>query len=136
MDDRIAPVEPAKAYRLINHGPTVLVSARHAGEDDVMAAAWACALDFSPPKLTVVLDKATRVCSHSIHGRARLVWPAVQGATPPAGRSQSRRRNTAMRAKPAEPFGLPPNGPGCRVAPLAKGHTLPCEARLASEAIG
>lgn len=60
MHDHIAAVELAKAYRLINHGPTVLVSARHAGEDDVMAAAWACALDFAPPKLTVVLDKATR----------------------------------------------------------------------------
>lgn len=62
MDKHIATVELAKAYRLLNHGPTVLVSARHAGIDDVMAAAWACALDFSPPKLTVVLDKiaATR----------------------------------------------------------------------------
>lgn len=55
----IAPVELAKAYRLINHGPTVLVSARHAGIDNVMAAAWVCALDFAPPKLTVVLDKST-----------------------------------------------------------------------------
>lgn len=60
MTDSIAPVDLAKAYRLLNHGPTVLVSARHAGVDNVMAAAWACALDFSPPKLTVVLDKATR----------------------------------------------------------------------------
>lgn len=25
-----------------------------------MSAAWACALDFSPPKVTVVIDKATR----------------------------------------------------------------------------
>ncbi|MPM69651.1 hypothetical protein SDC9_116599 [bioreactor metagenome] len=25
-----------------------------------MAAAWACALDFAPPKLTVVIDKATK----------------------------------------------------------------------------
>jgi flavin reductase (DIM6/NTAB) family NADH-FMN oxidoreductase RutF len=59
MDSHIAQVELQKAYRLINHGPTVLVSARHGGVDNVMAAAWACALDFSPPKLTVVLDKAT-----------------------------------------------------------------------------
>lgn len=56
----IAPVDLPKAYRLINHGPTVLVSARHEGVANVMAAAWACALDFTPPKLTVVLDKATR----------------------------------------------------------------------------
>lgn len=58
MESHIAPVELGKAHRLINHGPTVLVSARHAGVDNVMAAAWACALDFSPPKLTVVLDKS------------------------------------------------------------------------------
>ncbi len=38
----------------------MLVSAAHAGQPNVMAAAWACALDFSPPKVTVVLDKATR----------------------------------------------------------------------------
>lgn len=60
MNNLVTPVELGKAYRLINHGPTVLVSARHADVDNVMAAAWACALDFSPPKLTVVLDKATR----------------------------------------------------------------------------
>uniref|UniRef100_UPI00311E7676 flavin reductase family protein n=1 Tax=Pseudomonas viridiflava TaxID=33069 RepID=UPI00311E7676 len=60
MSASIAPVELSKAYRLLNHGPTVLVSARHAGGTNVMAAAWACALDFSPPKLTVVIDKATR----------------------------------------------------------------------------
>ena len=40
-------------------GTTVLVSASHGGSSDVMAAAWSCALDFSPPKVTVVLDKAT-----------------------------------------------------------------------------
>lgn len=60
MDKHISPVDLQKAYRLINHGPTVLVSARHAGMDDVMAAAWACALDFAPPKLTVVLDKSSK----------------------------------------------------------------------------
>ncbi|QLF93105.1 flavin reductase family protein [Pseudomonas sp. ABC1] len=60
MSPFTAPVELSRAYRLLTHGPTVLVSARHAGVDDVMAAAWACALDFDPPKLTVVLDKASR----------------------------------------------------------------------------
>lgn len=49
-----------KAYRLLNHGPTVLVSSAHDGTHNVMAAAWACPLDFSPPKVTVVIDKATR----------------------------------------------------------------------------
>jgi len=60
LNSHIAPVDLAKAYRLLNHGPTVLVSAAYDGGVDVMAAAWACALDFMPPKLTVVLDKATK----------------------------------------------------------------------------
>ncbi len=60
MNSAMSPVELAKAYRLVNHGPTVLVSACHDGVEDVMAAAWCCALDFAPPKLTVVLDKATK----------------------------------------------------------------------------
>ena len=53
------PVDLAKAYRLLNHGPTVLVSAAADGRRNLMAAAWAMPLDFSPPKVAVVLDKAT-----------------------------------------------------------------------------
>jgi len=60
MDAHILPVALDKAYRLINHGPTVLVSASFAGVDNAMAAAWSCALDFSPSRLTVVLDKHTK----------------------------------------------------------------------------
>ena len=59
MNDHMVAVELEKAYRLLNHGPTVLVSASHDGVDNVMAAAWSCALDFSPPKVTLVLDNAT-----------------------------------------------------------------------------
>ncbi|MCV4340881.1 flavin reductase family protein [Pseudomonas capsici] len=60
MDNRIRPVELEKAYRLINHGPAVLVSSSHGGTHNVMSASWACALDFSPPKATVVIDKMTK----------------------------------------------------------------------------
>lgn len=48
-----------QAYRLLNHGPTVLVSAAHGGRRNVMAAAWAMPLDFDPPKVAVVIDKNT-----------------------------------------------------------------------------
>lgn len=54
------PVDLAKAHRLLNHGPTMLISARHAGVTDVMAAAWACVLDLNPAKVTVVLDRIAR----------------------------------------------------------------------------
>lgn len=53
------PVALDKAYRLLNHGPTVLVSAAHEGRSNIMAAAWAMPLDFNPPKVAVVIDKIT-----------------------------------------------------------------------------
>lgn len=48
-----------QAYRLLNHGPTVLVTSAHAGRRNVMAAAWNMPLDFDPPKVAVVIDKTT-----------------------------------------------------------------------------
>ncbi len=60
MNPDIADVPLKRAYRLINHGPTVLVSARHGGIDNVMAAAWCCGLDYDPPKLTVVIAQGTK----------------------------------------------------------------------------
>lgn len=53
------PVALNRAYRLLNHGPTVLVSAARGGKRNIMAAAWAMPLDFDPPKVAVVLDKST-----------------------------------------------------------------------------
>ncbi len=60
MNPFIQPVELAKAYRLLNHGPTVLVSAQFENEKNVMTAAWACALELVPAKVSVVLDKNTK----------------------------------------------------------------------------
>jgi len=55
----LQPVPLAKACRLLNHGPTVLVSTAHGGRRNVMAAAWNMPLDFDPPKVAVVIDKAS-----------------------------------------------------------------------------
>jgi len=52
-------VEPQHAYRLLNHGPTVLVGSCHGGRSNIMAAAWAMPLDFDTPKIAVVIDKST-----------------------------------------------------------------------------
>ena len=60
MNAHFLPAELAKAYRLINHGPTVLVSSAHGGVENVMAASWACGLDTSPPKITVVVASETK----------------------------------------------------------------------------
>jgi flavin reductase (DIM6/NTAB) family NADH-FMN oxidoreductase RutF len=47
------------AYRLLNHGPTTLVSTAHGGHRNVMAAAWVMPLDFEPPKFAAVVAAGT-----------------------------------------------------------------------------
>jgi len=49
----------SKAYRLLNHGPTVLVTTAHGNQRNVMAAAWNMPLDFDPPRIAIVIDKKT-----------------------------------------------------------------------------
>jgi len=53
------PVAAAHACRLINHGPTVLVTSAHGGRRNVMAAAWSMPVEFTPPRVAVVIDKST-----------------------------------------------------------------------------
>jgi flavin reductase (DIM6/NTAB) family NADH-FMN oxidoreductase RutF len=55
----IVAVELPTAYRLLNHGPVTIVSSAHAGRRNLMAAAWVMPLDFSPPKVCVVIDRNT-----------------------------------------------------------------------------
>ena len=49
-----------------------------------MAAAWCCALDFDPPKLTVVIDKATRT-RELVERGAETVVVLVRGACGASG---------------------------------------------------
>lgn len=53
------PVALAHAHRLLNHGPTTLVSTAHGGRRNVMAAAWVMPLDFEPPKFAAVVAADT-----------------------------------------------------------------------------
>jgi flavin reductase (DIM6/NTAB) family NADH-FMN oxidoreductase RutF len=99
MRPTYTPVPLDKAYRLINHGPTVLVSAAHGGARNVMAAAWACALDFVPPKVTVVLDKATRTRDLvEASGRFALQLPTVDMAALTLGVGTESARTTPDKA--------------------------------------
>lgn len=59
MPTQPIPVPLSTCYRLLNHGPTVMVSSAHAGKANVMSAAWSMPLDFDPPKVAVVIDKNT-----------------------------------------------------------------------------
>lgn len=47
------------ASRLINHGPTVLVTSSHGSAANIMAAAWSMPVEFRPPRIAIVIDKST-----------------------------------------------------------------------------
>ena len=53
------PVPLRRAYKLINHGPTTLITSASGGRRNVMSAAWVMALDFEPAKLVAVIAVGT-----------------------------------------------------------------------------
>lgn len=77
----VAPVQLDHASRLLNHGPTVIVSAEHGGRRNLMSAAWSTPVEFSPPRLVVVVDKQT--CTRGLieaSGRFALALPCTANA--------------------------------------------------------
>ncbi|NIE62446.1 flavin reductase family protein [Burkholderia sp. Ax-1719] len=56
---RFKPVALEHASRLINHGPTVLITSSDGMRHNVMAAAWSMPVEFTPPRIAVVIDKKT-----------------------------------------------------------------------------
>jgi flavin reductase (DIM6/NTAB) family NADH-FMN oxidoreductase RutF len=59
MNPHFRPVALEHASRLINHGPTVLVTSAAGAQRNVMAAAWSMPVEFMPPRIAVVIDKHT-----------------------------------------------------------------------------
>ena len=59
MPSTFTPVALEHASRLLNHGPTVLVTSAHGDRRNVMAAAWSMPVEFSPPRIAIVIDKNT-----------------------------------------------------------------------------
>ncbi|MEY4764416.1 MAG: hypothetical protein RI907_1089 [Pseudomonadota bacterium] len=59
MSSHFRPVELAHASRLLNHGPTVMVTSAHGERRNVMSAAWSMPVEFNPPRVAVVIDKHT-----------------------------------------------------------------------------
>lgn len=76
---RLTEVPLPKAWRLMNHGPTVLVTAVQDGFRNVMACAWAMPIDFDPPKIAVVIDAGT-------HTRGMIAATGRFGITVPCAR--------------------------------------------------
>ena len=53
------PVELRRSYRLLNHGPVVLVTSAAGGRTNVMPAAWVMPIDFEPPLVAAVIAEGT-----------------------------------------------------------------------------
>jgi len=53
-----------RANRLINHGPTILVSSRHGEKSNIMTAAWAMPVSHKPPMVAVAIGPSR--CSHDL----------------------------------------------------------------------
>jgi flavin reductase (DIM6/NTAB) family NADH-FMN oxidoreductase RutF len=54
-----ASVPLRRAYKLINHGPTTLITSASGGRRNVMTAAWVMAVDFDPAKIVAVIAADT-----------------------------------------------------------------------------
>ncbi|RRE78235.1 hypothetical protein EAN97_23900 [Klebsiella pneumoniae] len=94
---RFRHVELQYASRLLNHGPTILITSYDAPSDrrNVMAAARSMPVEFAPPRVAIVVDKSTgRGRSSSAMAPSALWFPASQ---PPAGPTPSAASAAAMR---------------------------------------
>jgi flavin reductase (DIM6/NTAB) family NADH-FMN oxidoreductase RutF len=108
------PVALDHASRLVNHGPTVLVCSAHAGRRNVMAAAWSMPVEFTPPRIAVVIDKSTwtrelvlasggfALC---IPGRALADFTYTVGNS--TGRERDKFERHGVAAQPGPVLGLP-----------------------------
>jgi flavin reductase (DIM6/NTAB) family NADH-FMN oxidoreductase RutF len=110
----------AHASRLINHGPTVLVTSAHGAQRNVMAAAWSMPVEFTPPRIAIVIDKKTwtreLVMASGAFGIC-LPGTALAGLTYAVGSASGRDvdKFTAHRiaARPGPVLGVPVIEDGC-----------------------
>ncbi|WP_169777101.1 flavin reductase family protein [Campylobacter mucosalis] len=57
---KLSEVELSKAYRLLNHGVTTMVSSKFNGVENVMSAAWVGAMDFNKVSAVIGTQSYTR----------------------------------------------------------------------------
>ena len=116
-----SPVDLPHASRLLNHGPTVLVTSAHAGRRNVMAAAWSMPVEFTPPRVAVVIDKRTYtrelVAASGVFGLC-IPGAAVADATFAVGSVSGREvpdklARFGLSAQPGPVLGMPVIEEGC-----------------------
>ena len=110
----LSPVELQHASRLVNHGPTVLVATEHEGRRNLMAAAWSMPVEFTPPRIAVVIDKKTftrELLQASGRFAIGLPCPALANLTfavgSESGRDVDKFARHALQWTPGPVLGLP-----------------------------
>lgn len=114
MHDKCQPVELAKSYLLLNHGPVTLVSSAFHGRRNVMAASWVMPLDFDPPKVVAVIDgrSFTRELieasgEFALNVPYRRIADKVLAAGSVCGRDGDKFTHAGLEAFPAGKIGAP-----------------------------
>lgn len=109
-----APVLLHHASRLVNHGPTVLIATAHEGRRNLMAAAWSMPVEFTPPRIAVVVDKKTytrELLQASGHFAIGLPCAALADLTysvgSEIGREVDKFARHGLRWRPGPVLGLP-----------------------------
>lgn len=114
------PVRLDHATRLINHGPTVLITSAHAGRRNVMAVAWSMPVNFAPPQVAVVIDSgaytreliaASGTFGICIPGRSMIDLVYAVGNS--SGRNRDKFAEFGIEAIPSLNFGVPLIESGC-----------------------
>jgi flavin reductase (DIM6/NTAB) family NADH-FMN oxidoreductase RutF len=120
MNEHFRPVALEHASRLINHGPTVLVTSAAGAQRNVMAAAWSMPVEFTPPRIAVVIDKrtftrklvmASGAFGLCIPGAGLADLTYAVGST--SGRDEDKFSRYGIEARPGPVLGLPLIEAGC-----------------------
>jgi flavin reductase (DIM6/NTAB) family NADH-FMN oxidoreductase RutF len=132
------PVELSKAYRLLNHGPTVLVTTAHCEQRNIMAAAWNMPLDFDPPRIAIVIDIDKKTYTRELiaaSGSFAINVPCQAQAemVVKVGSSSGRELLGKAEADKFSAFNLPTFAASKISAPLVEGCVAWLECKLISE---
>ena len=131
-------LDVGRMARLVNHGPTVVASCRHAGKSNLITLAWATPVSIDPPMVAIAV--APQRFSHDLIDRSREfvvnvpgshLLPAVWHCGTASGRDGDKFAGAGLTETPAEAVDAPLVKEcfahlECRVvkAPRAGDHTL------------
>lgn len=73
MDKSIVEVPLARATRLVNHGPVVLLSTTDGSTPNAAPIAWLMPADFDPPLFVAVISRDQKTCDDLLQTREAVI---------------------------------------------------------------